>query len=1206
MQPTPEQHDAIHIHDKNLIVVAGAGSGKTRVLVERYLQLLENHPDWKLNSLVAITFTREAAFEMRNRVRIALEENVARVADDHDELSRWAKLLSEMDTARIDTIHGLCVTILRANAALAGIDPKFEVLDEVDATVLVEDIVSDVLQDVEPALAELFSVYESSKIIDTLTRANLINSDFQAVPDDPQDILMMWEKQRLDLMLDAKQSICNSDEAGLVLNPEFDYPADDKLGALFIRYCDQLDALSQMTNAQVIHDFLVAFKANGTVGGVGSVKVWGSKEEKKAAADRLRAVLGLIETWLNRIGDPLDEHDIESARLLPLWYQLLKRVQTAYRQHKRDHSLLDFDDLERVTAHLLQDESVRKRYRNVEFKHLLVDEFQDTNELQWEIIQSLADLETGGSLFVVGDPKQSIYQFRGADVSVFNSVRDQIAQNQAGHEVPLSQSFRTHHRLVEQFNDLFERILVRDESSPVKDFEVVLDKRMNAFREESPEQPVIECLLLDYGQRDESGDYLYYVSRQSKRKQLQRYPSGDMRRWEAYELAGHINTIISEQRPVFDKELREYRAPMYGDFAILFQSMSNINIYEDVFKSLGVPFMTVAGRGYYSRQEVWDMLDLLRALHSTADNLSLATVLRSPMFGFSDDMLLALRLISDEDPEKRDPMPLWKALSDARENEVIGITEQDFPLIDFAVTTLHDLQMIAGRVTISELIRQSLVKTGYLAILTGLPDGARRRGNIEKLLELAESSGKITLGKFSQYLADLTAREIREGEALLDADGAVKMMTVHASKGLEFPVVILADASWTRGSAGGSDTIMNDRKYGLSSQIFDAENNKYVNGFAHQRNEDLQKLKEDAERKRLLYVAATRAQDYLVLSGQITWSKSNNAWSTRGWLKQMMDALGIADVDRHIDQTSPFEDDEIRVMMPPEPPPASVLYADAKTDDDLWGFAADEADFPPMRPDLVDAISIEPDAQIGHISATQLADLGGVHYGDDADQRQFYRERFRRRTLHDVPARVQDLGSERKPQVSPRLIGEIVHEAIRYWQFELDPREFTQMLEGYAWQRGLRYEHELEDAVKRSTWLLSNFQKSDVFAWIKSARNEGRPLFNEMPFIFRTEKRVIHGIIDVLFQQADGSWVIVDYKTSKVTNQDYDAHAQRYHLQVGAYARAVQNQLGGDIVPATHIHYIRHDHTVWIPTDAWQAELSQLETYIGELVTSDA
>ena len=262
--------------------------------------------------------------------------------------------------------------------------------------------------------------------------------------------------------------------------------------------------------------------------------------------------------------------------------------------------------------------------------------------------------------------------------------------------------------------------------------------------------------------------------------------------------------------------------------------MSNIGIYEDVFKSQDIPFLTIAGRGYYDRQEVWDMLDLLRCLHNPLDNLALASVLRSPMFGFSDDLLFALRLFEDPDTGSNEPLPLWQALSFARTNPGLGITADDLALLGFAEQALDELRLMAGRVAISELLRQALRATGYLAILSALPDGPRRRGNVEKLLQLADDSGKITLGKFSRYLNDMSAREIREGEVLTQAGNAVKLMTVHASKGLEFPLVILADSSWTR-TSGAVPTVLKDPEFGLSCQVFDVESNKYISAFAHRR-----------------------------------------------------------------------------------------------------------------------------------------------------------------------------------------------------------------------------------------------------------------------------------------------------------------------------------------------------------------------------------
>ena len=190
MQPTPEQRKAIECDD-NLIVVAGAGSGKTRVLVERYLRLLKDNRDWRISSLVAITFTREAAFEMRNRLREELERRSKEADGEH-----WARRLSQLDSARIDTIHGLCAAILRANAAQAGIDPQFEVLDENESAMLLDDVVDDVLASIEAPLSKLFAHYDSFRIVNALKQLSLINAKYQPVPEDSEErLLRLWERE---------------------------------------------------------------------------------------------------------------------------------------------------------------------------------------------------------------------------------------------------------------------------------------------------------------------------------------------------------------------------------------------------------------------------------------------------------------------------------------------------------------------------------------------------------------------------------------------------------------------------------------------------------------------------------------------------------------------------------------------------------------------------------------------------------------------------------------------------------------------------------------------------------------------------------------------------------------------------------------------------------------------------------------------------
>ena len=1204
MEPTREQHDAIHISDLNLIVVAGAGSGKTRVLVERYLQLLEDNPEWRINALVAITFTREAAFEMRHRLRQELE----RRAQETDE-GNWARHLSQLDSARIDTIHGLCADLLRANAAHAGIDPKFEILDENESAILLDDVVYDALATIEAPISALFAHYDSFQINAALRDFHLINADFARLPSDPEALFEQWQGEWSEAVFEARDRLLKSAEQAALASAG-PAPEEDKLAFLAAQYRRRLERIDEATDAYAIAELLQDCYEKGAVGNKGSVKAWGDSSAKAEAAQSLRDLRARIKETLAETGEPPGDLDRATAALLPLWHQLLQQVQAAYRERKRERAQLDFDDLERLAALLLQQEDVRRRYRGSEFKHLLVDEFQDTNAAQWQIIKSLADLERGGTLFAVGDPKQSIYQFRGADVSVFGAVHDQIARQTSGLALPLSTSFRSHRPLVEQLNALFATVLTRDESSPVKDFEVVFDQNMNAFRDKPPDPdlPAITIQLLESEARDEAGEFI--LERSGRRRARS---ADDMRRWEAYEIAAYIKRTIAEERPVFDKDKRHTRAMEYRDCAILFQSLTKLSLYEDVFKSQAIPFLTVAGRGYFDRQEVWDMLDLLRFLHNPADSLALATVLRSPLFAFSDDLLLALRLQLADPDHSREPPPLWLALRDAAENPMPGIAESDMPLMDHARETLGELLRIAGRVSISQLLRRALAATNYLAILTGLPDGSRRRGNVEKLAQLAEDSGKITLGKFSQYLADLSAREAREGEAVLEPGNAIRLMTAHASKGLEFPLVVLADASWERG-AGGAPTVLavpepasaenGAPKSMLSCSVYSADSNKYERGFAHQRNLKLESLKEAAERKRLLYVAATRAQDYLLISGAVKQNRASQ-WSTRGWLKLLLPALELSEIQPTPEQNCCFAGCQLRVLMPAAPPPPRLLQHAAGADETLWDFDADPNDFPPLAPPLMQPLPSSSVPGPRHISATQIARLGASDHAANAEARRHFRNRFQDLAATSISDDdYAEIFSPRRQR--ERALGRILHEVLRYAGFA-DPAETSDsLIQSIAWEQGLTNAAALRSLIPEIRLLLRAYSDSLAYRWIMNARAAQRQVYTELPFIFRAESRVIHGVIDVLLQGADGSWVIIDYKSSKVADGDFKEHAKRYRLQLGIYAAAARKQLGLPRPPLAFVHYIRGNQMIELEREDCQRELDRIETTIGEVAAPDA
>ncbi len=1190
MQFTPQQTTAIETHDKNLIVVAGAGSGKTRVLVERYFRLLQQNPDWQLNSLVAITFTREAALEMRNRVRIQLENYLH--APSPEASDRAAQLLAQMDSARIDTIHALCATILRANAAEAGVDPAFAVLDEIDAALLLDDVVSDVLQSLKAQdgddVAALFAHYDTNTIRKTLKNPELLATHLPDLPPDASAIFehwaQLWHDKLWSLLEDLRQNHTFMD-ALMWLPTLADAPADDKLFPSWANVLQHRENLLKPENANIAYETMQLLSSTKVINLSGGAKAnWGSKERVEEAKESLRIIRDSLVLVIQQVGQLPGELDLLAAQMLLRWHSLLRRVQATYTQAKKRAGVLDFNDLEQRTAHLLtHNDAVRRRYQGAEFKHLLVDEFQDTNRAQWQIVKALASLDLPGSMFVVGDLKQSIYGFRGADVSVFDDVKHEITGRAGGLAVPLSTSFRSHRGLIDIFNALFEKILVKDAASPVAKYQVTLDDRLVANRQEIPISLPVEMLLLAGKQGDIS------------------LSADQLRTWEAWEIGQRLLHICHPESAY---------GFGFGDVAILFQSMTHVPLYEAVFKDLGIPYVTVAGRGFYSRQEVWDVLNLLRAVNNPADSLSLAVALRSPLFGFSDDVLLALRQYRPVTPQNADSaLPashaqpsLWDALLHvAKDGQIPGFQENDRELVQKAVTHLTALRQFSGRVTISELLRQAMAYTGYLAILTGLPDGARRRRNVEKLLDIAERSGRITVNDFTRYLEDLTDREVRESEASLDAEGAVRFMTVHASKGLEFDVVVLADAAWVRSGGGENPAVIYDEKYGLACLVYDEDERKNVKSLIYQWVDEESKLRDEAERRRLLYVAATRARDLLIVSGRVVQEK-DNTWKASGWLGHLLDAAELKTAYDGMAQAI-TADAGIVVRVPIyEEKQLRQLEQTAHKKNAWDNLPTLAAHVPPQTPPLLQPLVIRPEAFLGHLAATGLATIGGAIHASHPREREHFRASLRRQALDDAPSQIREVIRPYDPRVTRRLIGEIVHEALRYWRFPDAESAIEPVLRSYAWSHYIIEENDVRVAVEESLDILEKFRQSDVYHWIEAAKSHKRPVYPELPFIYRVEKRIIHGVIDVLFQHEDGRWILVDYKTGYVPSHAAESHARRYYLQVGAYAAAVQAQIGA--IPDVYIHFIRYNTTVSVATAAWQAELAQLEVYTGDVVGS--
>ena len=492
---TENQRRAIKVHDRNLVVLAAAGSGKTHVLVERYLALLEANPDWPLESLVAITFTRKAAHEMRERVRRELQQRAQSAEAPQRKL--WQTHLASVDNAQISTIHGLCARLLRLSAAEAGIDPDFQVLDENLVDIELERALEQELERLaaanDPALT-LFGAYDRKQITDTL----LEQVKQPTLTPLPEDLLQHWQRAwdaevlvQLDALLQSRAFV-----AAVDWQQTHSWPPDDKLGINWSRCCLILQQLADEPEPafafELIRDLSTAIKWN-----VGIAKVWGGSAKRDEASTVLKGLCLEVRKAHKEIGTGFTEIDKNAAELLPHWQRLIELVQDAFRARKRDANLLDYADLERLTREVLEMPEVRDRFR-YEIHQVLVDEFHDTSPLQWQIIRALAEPGGPGRLFIVGDPRQSIYAFRGADVRVFDEARRQIMEG-GGEEISLSRSFRAHQPLLDILNNIFSKALQRVSSGPLAQHEVDFGEALVAQRNEAPgPYPALELMLLDY------------------------------------------------------------------------------------------------------------------------------------------------------------------------------------------------------------------------------------------------------------------------------------------------------------------------------------------------------------------------------------------------------------------------------------------------------------------------------------------------------------------------------------------------------------------------------------------------------------------------------------------------------------------------------------------------------------------------------------
>ncbi len=1036
----------------NVFVSAGAGTGKTSVLVERYVRAVCDR-GLDVESILVITYTRKAAGELRSRIRAALLER-----GRHD-------LARDLDGAWISTIHGFCNRLLKAHPFGVGLDPRFRELDEAGAAVLRGEAF-------ERALESFCSGAEPERL----------------------RLLATYRAKGLRRMLTGVYETLRSAGRPLVLElgerPSF----DEALAAMRVEascLVEDADATeTQQRNAAEAWRLAVEGTLPERVVDLSSLQSRGAR-----AASYEHARKALEQAALEEL----------AASDRDLLQELLDRFADEYALAKRRESVVDFEDLQLAARDLLRDDEAVREATRLRFLLVMVDEFQDTNQLQCELID-LVSHPDATEVFTVGDEFQSIYGFRHADVEVFRQRREE-----ASNLLSLRRNYRSRPQVLAAVNHLFAGAF-GDDFQPLAASAEFADPVFG--------HPV-ELHVTDKASYRDTGEH--------------------WRRGEARAIAARVHELVDSGEA----------AP--GEIVVLFAAGSDAEIYEEELRRLGLPTYRATGRGYFGQQQVADLLAYLRLLHNRYDDVAVATVLASPFVGISNDTLVLLR----RGAPKR---PLFTALERAFPE---GLPVEEEQLLRAFLQRYERLVRLSTRAGLERVCEQILAEHDYDLAILARWDGTRRFANLRKLGRLAREYEAVRgsdLAAFVRFVQDQEALGAKQLEALAEEEGAdaVRLLTIHGAKGLEFKVVVVADAGRDTGGLRGGDEIvaLSDGRFGFRMIHPTRGDRRPVFDFEEVR--DAERAQEREERLRLYYVAMTRAIDRLIVSGAVDLDRSADRETPIGWV---LERLGAAESVRDArDEPVEIDRGEARFLLRVDRfAPSSAPAADVE-----------QADLPEVgQLELFGELPIG-SAQVG-ITLSQLAeppapplhDVRRLSYSALAlFERCSYRY-FAERVagLRPVPATREDAGPDAAEEVDPAAepietwalagneIGDAVHRLL-----ELVPLEAPAPPPRHELDESVRswYPAATDAELDRIAGLVEAYCESELaqrLATLPGARAE-------RPFAFEHDGVLLHGRLDVLWL-ADGRALVVDYKSNALDGADpAEIVEAEYRLQRLVYALA--------------------------------------------------
>ncbi len=867
---TSDQQKVIDLRNRNILVSAAAGSGKTAVLVERIVKMItdKEHP-LDIDRLLIVTFTNAAAAEMRERISAAIEKAL----EEQEEDEHLQRQLTLIHNAQITTIDSFCLYVVRNHFYEIDIEPNFRIGDEGELKLLREDVIKAVLEAHYENPDETFTAfmegYASGKSDEAAENMILNLYDFSRSYPWPKRWLSSckgcyqaesieeldkaeWMQPLVKNIRFLLQDICKSMELALRITDEPDGP--DMYAKAVQSDLDMYRAMAELDCFSKLYEALGSVKYQRLASSRGYAGDPDKLERVKAIREACKeSVRKMTKQYCFTTPRQMIEQLKKAQPMAEMLILLTEEFSEAYANQKRKKNLVDFYDVEHFALDILVDEETGKAKKTAEefrdtFAEIMIDEYQDSNYVQEAILTSISRMERNqNNIFMVGDVKQSIYRFRLARPELFMEKYDTYSLEESSTQrIDLQKNFRSRKEVLEVTNDIFYRIMGRDLGNVVYDAKAALYEGAS-YQESEDMKP--EILLTD------SQDELLEDTEYTDKKLL-----------EAKLVAFRIKKFLKEQK-VTDKKTGELRSVRYSDIVILLRSLSGwADAFAQVLNEEGIPAHAVSSTGYFSAVEVQTVLSMLRILDNPRQDIPLTAVLRSPIGGLNDEELAVLRLNQREVPFYVCVLELCRQL----ETEAPKNCAEE-KLLHFYRVYSYLREQVADT-PIHILIEMVLKETGYGNYVAAMPSGSRRRANIDMLLEKAIAYEKTSykgLFHFVRYIDELQKYAVDFGEADLigENEDVVRIMSIHKSKGLEFPIVFVSGLGKSFNKQDTRSRMVLHPEYGIGLDAMDGVRRikaPTIVKRAIAKQIDLENLGEEL---RVLYVALTRAKEKLVLTG---------------------------------------------------------------------------------------------------------------------------------------------------------------------------------------------------------------------------------------------------------------------------------------------------------------------------------------------------